>query len=164
MKKLFLVLLASVLFSCASDQVKETNTLPSALPYWIGFSAADYTLLIDYSADQDNLPFPEYAAAYLVNTTDVTMVFQFYDLERWGPMWGSGYLSYKTGSLAELMFDVPEGSEALVLKPNEKARIFSALLNSEDRVKYPYSVLVGYVYVDGEKRSVIAYPGIHYIN
>jgi len=115
MKKLiFLILFLTVLFG-VHGQIQRP----------------DYLLTLDFSAEQDNLPFPNYAAAYLVNNTDKTLEFTFFIENLWGTAYIGGY------SMAELMFDVIVDSRFLnntfILQPGNKARVFSSAFSSTNK-------------------------------
>ena len=114
----------------------------------------DYLLMLDFTAEQDNLPYPSYAAAYLVNNTDKALEFTFFYKSMWGSAYIGGY------SLAELMFDVVVDSRfrnnTFTLQPGNKVRVFSAAFNSENK-NNPRSYITGDVLVNGERKTVSAF-------
>jgi len=116
----------------------------------------DYELTLDFSAEQTNLPYPNYAAAYLVNTADAPLVFS---AGSWG--WeGVAVLIGNEGEeiVNEVLSDV---NDTTTLQPKERIKVYSVAFSSENRTKYLFSYLAGSVYIKGQKKSMKAYfkPG-----
>jgi len=113
---------------------------------------ADYELTLDFSAEQTNLPFPNYAAAYLVNTTDTPLVFSAGSFG-WE---GTSVLAGVEGGeiINEVLSDV---KFTTTVQPKEKVKIYSEAFNLENRTKYIYSYLDCSVFINGKKKTIKAY-------
>jgi len=100
------------------------------------------------------LPYPNYAAAYLINNTNKTIEFAMFFENLWGSAYIGGF------SLAELLLnvEVENGSigNIFILQPGNKVKVFSAAFNSTNR-RIPHSYITGDVIVDGERKTVSAF-------
>ena len=104
-------------------------------------SEADYILTLDFSAEQTGIPKSGYAAAYLVNTTDVELVFylSYPSVLRSAYIWREGGRDRRE----EIFVDLPAYNATFSLKPGARIRIFSLAFTSGERAAYPLSKLNG---------------------
>jgi len=116
---------------------------------------ADYELTLDFSVEQTNLPYPSYAAAYLVNTTDTPLVFSA------GSMGWDGMVvligTEGEQSFNEMVEVVSNVKVTTTLQPKEKIKIFSEAFSLETRTKYINSYLLSSVFINGKKKAIKAY-------
>jgi fucose 4-O-acetylase-like acetyltransferase len=120
----------------------------------------DYTLLLDFSAEQTDIPYPVYSAVYLVNTSNVAITFPSgFENSPWmGQVdcYSDEFLRF-CDTIMEVVVDSKVYSGTFTLLPGEKVRIFSAAFNPTNKVKYPFSYLRGTVYVNREKKKIQAF-------
>jgi len=115
----------------------------------------DYELTLDFSAEQTKLPFTDYAAAYLVNTTNTPLVFS---AGSWG--WEGIVVlvgtdgEKTTNEIFEVLSDV---KVTTTLQPREKIKIYSEAFSVENRTKYKDSYLASSVYIKGQKKTIKAF-------
>jgi hypothetical protein len=125
---------------------------------------ADYILTLDFSADQSNIPYRGYAAAYLVNTTDTVLAFESSLIGRVELCYyPDEYLPlHYAGRIMEVVIDDNAYEEkfrgrTFILHPGESVRIISAGFTLEDREKYPESYITGSAYVNRQKKRIVAF-------
>jgi hypothetical protein len=131
---------------------------------------ADYILKLDFSADQSGAPYPQYATAYLVNTTDAVLAFASFGIDEPNPWMGGvkiyyypdEYLPLKYDGFSEVIMDINAygktfTGQTFVLQPGERVRVFSSAFNLKVSEKYPESYLVGNVYVNRQEKRIIAF-------
>ena len=125
-------------------------------------------LTLDYSADRDEILYPQYGAAYLVNSSEYILGF----IANWTGLWNDGQvycygnmssnLRRSNDGIMEVTFEPSTYGEAglkiFALHPGEKVKIFSKAFTEENRLIYPFSELIGAVYVnDRQVRWILAY-------
>jgi len=129
----------------------------SLLSVLVSAQEADFVLALDFNAPQDNRPYPQYHAAYLINTSDVPLTFpSTLSVGYW-----VGQINYYSDefhewSLMEVLVDATTHPGTFILHPGEKVRIFSSALAPENVERYPFSYLSGRVIVDRQAKRIIA--------
>jgi hypothetical protein len=157
MKLILVLTIAVMILSCANSPpiIAPVNMEePDTATRLTNLYKPDYILALDFSAEQTDLPSPNYAAFYLVNSSDVAFTFWFYSRN----LWGSAYYwddRSETYSLCEVMADIDFRGGHFTLQPGEKVRAFSVAFNTENRTKHSH--FIDTVYVNGQEKVVIAF-------
>jgi len=128
----------------------------------------NYTLALDFSADQAGAPFPGHAAAYLINTGKDTLTFKAglhpfkYSWMGQINLFSNKHSRNRSDEIMEVILDESVygenfKNEVFLLEPGKRVKVFSAAFTEENRKQYPYSELTGYVDVNREEKRIIAY-------
>ena len=125
---------------------------------------ADYILKLDFNdVNQSGAPYKGYAAAYLVNITNIPIPFITNDDYSWNgviTLYSNENLKYDNG-INEAVMDnsVFLTNKTFILNPGEKVKLFSYAFNKEQIAKNPYSELWGKIYINRQEKRIKANVG-----